>query len=443
MILRVKYLLGMFGCRFDIRVSLTVLSVAVPVVGMTVLWCMLPAHSDDLWYDQGVRDFMAAGQSRLQALLSEMQVHAETDNLRFANVAYLLCSCVPRWVTAVLLGFCMAWGLWGLVKLSGGGIQTPLRASMLSAAYVYVLPWMAFPFSHDFALNYVPSVALCAWTAWLFCRPRTLTLRARIGAVVLALLTAFWHEEAAVPLIVAFPMYMIVSADRARWRILMWLALLPGLIYHVCMPGFWYRLSIMGTGEGGIHLKSAFLLTLLLGAVAVWACCKSCRKGKCGYDEGVVCLCASAGIGSLGLALTVSGNERAMVCGMTLCIAGWLRVSGMLLGRSLRSLMRTSSVWLAAVLVCVLTWHFAVVVAESRAMLVKYDRALERYVESGDLWIYCDLDYGEERPCLWRECRPGRQFLKPGYVQERLSLWWRGEDRFCIFYDEKEKEREE
>ena len=105
--------------------------------------------------------------------------------------------------------------------------------------------------------------------------------------------------------------------------------------------------------------------------------------------------------------------------------------------------MRTSSVWLAAVLVCVLTWHFAVVVAESRAMLVKYDRALERYVESGDLWIYCDLDYGEERPCLWRECRPGRQFLKPSYVQERLSLWWRGEDRFCIFYDEKEKEREE
>ena len=170
----------MFGCRFDIRVSLTVLSVAVPVVGMTVLWCMLPAHSDDLWYDQGVRDFMAAGQSRLQALLSEMQVHAETDNLRFANVAYLLCSCVPRWVTAVLLGFCMAWGLWGLVKLSGGGIQTPLRASMLSAAYVYVLPWMAFPFSHDFALNYVPSVALCAWTAWLFCRPRTLELRAHV-----------------------------------------------------------------------------------------------------------------------------------------------------------------------------------------------------------------------------------------------------------------------
>lgn len=113
-------------CRFDIRVSLFILSVAVPVVGMTVLWSMLPPHSDDLWYDQGVRDFMAAGQTRLQAVLSEMQVHAATDNLRLANVAYLLCGWLPRWATACLLGFCMAWGLWGLVKLSRGGIRTPL-----------------------------------------------------------------------------------------------------------------------------------------------------------------------------------------------------------------------------------------------------------------------------------------------------------------------------
>lgn len=424
--------------RFDIRVFLVFLSVAVPAAGMTVLWCLLPAHADDLWYDQGVRDFMSRGQTRWQAVLSEMHVHAMTDNLRLANVAYLLGGWLPRVVTACFLGLCMAWGLWRLTRLSGGGVRTPLRASFLSVAYVCLMPWMAYPFSHDFALNYVPSVALCSWTAWMFCRPAPTGLRGRVWTGALALLTGFWHEGAAVPLIVAFPVYMLVSGNRERWRWLVWLALMPGVLAYVCLPGFWYRLSQMGTGHEGVSLKWAYLLTVGLAAVALWLSRRARRRDVPRPDVEVIGLCASGGVGSLALALVVSGCERAMVCGMMLCLAGWVRVAGLWRGRFPVMWIHRASVWTSVMAVCVLAGHFAVVVEESRAMLVKYDAALARYVDSGRPWVSCDLDYGREWPCLWRECRPAHQFLRPGYVQQRLSIWWRGEDRFQIFYDEEE-----
>lgn len=423
-----------------IRALLTVLSAVVPAVGMTVLWWMLPAHADDVWYDQGVRDFMAQGHDRWQAILCEMRVHFMTDNLRLANVTYLLGSgWLPRQVTACLLGACMALGLWGLARLAGCGLRSAGRVAVLASAYVYIMPWMAYPFSHDFALNYVPSVALCAWTAWLFCRPGPVRRGGVAALMALALLTGFWHEGAAVPLIVAFPVYMYVSGRCERWRWLVWLALMPGVLFYVCSPGFWYRLAQMGTGGQGFSFKWAYMLTVALVALTVWLWVVT--RGRRAVRPEWLCvlgLCAAAGAGGFVLAMGVSGCERAVLCGMMLCLSGWARVADMVWRRIGGKALQSAPVWLAGVAVSVLAWHFAVVVTESRSMLVRYERALCLYVESGASSVCCDLDYGRELPCLWRECRPGRQFLRAGYVQQRLSIWWRGEDRQQIFYDDDE-----
>lgn len=40
-------------------------------------------------------------------------------------MAYLLGGWWPRAVTACFLGLCLTWGLWGLTRLSGGGVAHP------------------------------------------------------------------------------------------------------------------------------------------------------------------------------------------------------------------------------------------------------------------------------------------------------------------------------
>lgn len=419
------------------RVWLSLIAIFVPALVLGYLWWVIPPHADDLWYAKGFVRNLSNGDTTIQAIIGEMNYRFNTDNIRLANIFFLIeYAWIPWQVMACLLSACFTATIYLLIKLSGLTLRDPLAVSTLTLGYLYMMQWIYFPFSHDFALNYIPSGLLVAATALLFTRLSSLSHRQYTGLCFLALLTGFWHEGAAISLLLALAAYMFAGRlyCKRAWMILILLSL--GVLVYLLTPGFFARMgtSYVQSRFDSFVFSEMYLITLPLIPIAIIKYIKEYRKyaGRVDKATSIICLCAGATLGGLMLYLAFPGSPRAGLCGSWLALPGWL-----ILFRRPAKTTHTRSLWkLSAIPVLIIIFHCGSLAVETHQMLKIYTPLEDAYLKQKQEYIFCRIPEADLYPSLWREGRPALLFMHGGYVQMRLSLFHTGEMRHAVFIPE-------
>ncbi|MCM1005224.1 MAG: DUF6056 family protein [Prevotella sp.] len=418
----------------DVRFLISLLAILVPAALMTYIWWIIPAHVDDLWYLDRPDHLVAVGMSRFQANLVELKWHFYHDNIRLANIFYLVTAgFVSRPVIACFLGICFAGALLLLVRLGKVSMWRPLAVCTLLLVYTYCLQWLMFPFSFDFALNYVPTLFMMSGTVYMFLKVATLNKRQRISLYALALITGLWHESGSVPLVAALIAYMSVRCKASRRELIVLAMVCLGTAICFCTPGPWARWQIVGAAarQEGNGLKITVMAVLLLVPAAVWIYIRDYRKyGRPTPDTAYICLCASALVGTLPLHYAVPGYDRAWFCPVLLSISGWLRLVSNLFGEH-----RLSRYWwLSVPMLAVCIYHYTCLAITATDVTREYKIAIRQYIESDKDMIFIDIPAPRRYQTLWRQkCLLDHQFFHTGYVQYLASMYWKKVDRDMIF----------
>ncbi|MCM1005176.1 MAG: DUF6056 family protein [Prevotella sp.] len=411
-----------------------------PAVLLGIMWWIVPANADDLWYDAGLQNALAHTSGKWSAILAEMQVRFQMDNIRLANVTYLIESAwIPRPIMAVILAACFRGCILLMMRLSGSNMRRPLDVAFLSFCLTFTLQWLYFPFSHDFALNYLPTLLLALGICTLFVRLPQLSRTGRFALFSLALLSGFWHEGCALTLLCALPAYMLARRyiGSAAW--LACLLLIPGVVLYVLTPGFTARMNDVVRANAAIMLDPPYLLSLSVIPVVLCLFVHDVRKyGYKGIPQqtAIACMGVGASMASVILCMVSGWITRAGLVGVWLTLPAWIIV----LNRLIPSIW-INRLWPAAFLpLFIIVCNLSLIIFETRDFLKVYNRAIEQYAQSEQTAIFCDTKAPEPHLLLWRYGHPARKFFRRSLEQMRICQYRHGVVRQTIFFPEELRE---
>lgn len=224
---------------------------AVSCIGVLfgILWSVCPMFVDDLDYMSGwTKSFCEAPSFDIpwQSLADQLKYRLSYDNLRLANLFFLLLCCLPKWLLGMSTGFVTAFCIVLINKIAGFG--NTFYGACLSAAYAYfLLLGQHLLLSVDFAFNYIWGSAFFLLSWYLF-SDRNKGYSIYVYGII-GFITGCWHEGIALSLLGGFclvGLYRFSKEGRFfnREQLVIVLSLLVGIILLFCVPGVWNRLSV-------------------------------------------------------------------------------------------------------------------------------------------------------------------------------------------------------
>ena len=142
-----------------------------------------PVCNDDWWALAEIRD---------GGVLGSLKIRFYHDTIRLGNVV-AICSIIwPKWLTCSLISASFVFGFWLMARLSGLS-STKWRGMALLAFLVWVFPlWEDAMFSHMYAFNYIPAIALFFGGIYIFMHPTKCPVWL---SVIVGVLLGAWHES--------------------------------------------------------------------------------------------------------------------------------------------------------------------------------------------------------------------------------------------------------
>jgi len=420
---------------FGIKEWISLAALVIPAALLAYVWAIAPVVADDLMYTSKPDHYLAEGRNLWAGILAELQFHAMFDNIRLANVVYLVSAYfVSRPLMACIMAVCFSAGIWVFTRVVSGGLHTPMIVCTILFVYTYILQWLIV-LSHDYLMNYLPTMLLVAIVLYLFLRIDTLGRGKRKLLYILALVLGLWHESGALPLLLALTVYMFVTRRSTKAQIFVCVFLFLGVALCFCAPGPWVRLA--GTYNDvnmpKFQMKFSFAVALLSVPIAAWMYLKDRRKyGRVCQDTALICLCAAGMVGGFILFLVIHISPRTNFCGVMLAACAFILFGHRIFkGRKI-----SRQWWLSIPILAVTITHCAFVAITATDAVNVFRRIEHEFIASGKDYIFCDLGPVRHFPSLWtcKMADSDHLLMHDLFVQEWILIHHRGKQRGLIFF---------
>lgn len=304
-------------------------SVAVIIAAVSVLYAaiylFLPYFFDDLWYIGPYGDYVIRHQGNVSwtGIVASITEHYNIDNIRLANIAFVLLTLIPKWLTDCLNGAVVGFSIYMFLKISGYGMRSASAAVMAVALWMFGFIWGTGMWCTDYVLNYVWSGALTLVLMYIFIVDTNVKAWA---AGVLALVLGMWHEGFGVPLLVGVVVVTLLYRRQylTRKTVCIIVGLVVGTLYLRISPG---SLNRLGRGPGlsflsfVTPLKFSYMLVVYLALLAV---CVARGRLRSRLDKPLVVLLTSITLASYGVHVLTNFTHRISWCASLTSIVGVL-----------------------------------------------------------------------------------------------------------------------
>ncbi len=330
---------------------------AIVSIGFALLFMLMWPYHDDLWFYGSLcrysgGDGWQCGPHLWHGYVETIREHFLYDNFRLSNIVATALLPAPRWIAMSLTSAAMIVAVIAMCKICGVGSRHLLRATVLLCALTFYPPWSDQMFSMIFSYNYTWGTMWFSLGLYLFKANR---LPGIIGTMALGIVTGWWHEGFAVPLLCGLCI-LLVYPGRRDFRHFSYLVGLAAGLYLVTLSPLFFNQS---TGYAANFMQRLSLSTairhflLFVEITAIFIMIARGHLRRLLRDELAVCLTvvsiAAYGIGIIG------GTLRSGFAGFI--AEGMLGV--VLLGYVHMHLQRTLRVTLLATAWIFMTAHFA------------------------------------------------------------------------------------
>ena len=214
-----------------------------------ILWSVGPLIYDDLDYRSGwTKPFCDSPSFDIpwNYLADQLRFRFEKDNLRLANLFFLLVCWMPKWILGMSTGVVAGFDIFMVTKLACSKDSWLSACLAASYAYIFLLGQHLF-LSIDFAFNYIWGSAFFLVTWYLFSENhirRPLPLY-----VIVGLLTGCWHEGFAASIVGGFCLAGVYKYNSEgkflnKRQLALTASVALGVILLICVPGMWHRLWV-------------------------------------------------------------------------------------------------------------------------------------------------------------------------------------------------------
>ncbi len=236
----------------------------------TILYCLHPVLYDDWNYLEQMQGFLADPSPRSwwhDFSVGVIQRYS-LDNIRLANILYLLICPLPQWIPSVIAGAALFITFLFGARLAGVWRRNLFAFAAMIALYMCIEPWYEGMLLKTFAFNYSLPSALALWSARMILRQKPSGI---IAVIPCAYIIGLWHEAFTISilggillLVILYPRYRSVTT--ATWSGCLILAILT--LYLA--PGTALRSEGMSTFENlyrlwlGLRLGALFYLFFII-----------------------------------------------------------------------------------------------------------------------------------------------------------------------------------
>ncbi|MBD5233425.1 MAG: hypothetical protein HDS65_04505 [Bacteroidales bacterium] len=213
----------------------------------TVLYCLHPVLYDDWNYRQQMQSFIATPGlgTWWSDFCAGIASRYTLDNIRIANILYLLVCPLPQWIPSVIAGCTLYLTLMFGGRLAGCWGRNMATFAVFTVLYMFYEPWYEGMLLKSFAFNYslASAVALGAALAIIRQRPSSYLL-----AIVSGLTAGLVHEAFTISLLGGVCMLPLFCPKYRSHTTLLWACgLLSALAVLYTAPGTALRSEGMAT----------------------------------------------------------------------------------------------------------------------------------------------------------------------------------------------------
>lgn len=206
--------------QFDIRLCGALLSIAVVFFLYSYF---TPLAFDDLMFKFRYLDHSRGSHSFSWSAISAYAEEIRNfDNGRLSNI---LCAPVvlmlPHWLFSLVTGLCFALLYWLMLYVA----DIPRRAWSVGAVFVWAASLILLPFRNhiilcDYLLNYLYSSIFILWFVIILSKTahKNISPIRFIGALLIAVIAAWFHEGFSAPVCIAFACYTVRRNFRLPWQ---------------------------------------------------------------------------------------------------------------------------------------------------------------------------------------------------------------------------------
>lgn len=205
------------------------------------IWEIFPICNDDWW---------TLSEIKRGGIGSSLRIRFFGDAIRVGNMLGIITILLPKWITATFISICFMVGYMLMVKVCGLKF-TDWKPLALLSFLLWVCPfWEDAMFSHMYAFNYIPSIALLFGAIYIFLNPGKCPLWA---SVIIGVLLGCWHESYSILFVCGAVLNFVLNRETFdRERIVLTICVAIGMLWIFLTPGIYRRSENMIVGYIGV-----------------------------------------------------------------------------------------------------------------------------------------------------------------------------------------------
>lgn len=365
----------------------------------------MPRASDDYWYAFDFHDYLEGITQDYpwREIVDTWKRHYTGDNIRLANVLLPFLLLAPKWLAALIPPLCMIAAARMMCAPWGFSRRMIPAQMLLMFLLVFLLPWHEYLFTFCYSMNYVVTSLPAVLFVLAVVNPR----RHFVIGLASGVAVGFLHEGFGVALLCASATVALLWAREDRElrlrRLALCLSLVPGLIFLLTAPGvarnFTARTDVFSP-HGILRVLKLHIPFFLFTALWILALARRRWRQRAISPLGVIIVVAS--VVAIAMHVRYPRGYRTAWVAYLLCVWGlvWL-YTFMTPARWHTLTWRGGSI--AAILLAVLVWHYAVVVKYARVARDVHDSVERQYLANPSATAYADILTVERLPLIaWR-----------------------------------------
>lgn len=251
-------------------------------VGFGIFFMATPKYLDDYWYmehtyewfeKQGVWNPDEGGNIfeygiPWEGLGKIIEYHFRSDTSRVCNIVGPFVLLFPKWLGGLTALIALIYTVWGLFRLLHIDIRKSWLTGLALALWTLLPLWYNVMGTVIFQYNYVLSGALSV-ALLLAVRRKPRSVTGFTGFILLAILTAVWHEGFTVPLLAGFVTLIVFFKEcRDKWTVTAAVIMLLGTIYHFAGTSTMERAQDLG--YSGFDYKHVLITAWYHRGIWIW-----------------------------------------------------------------------------------------------------------------------------------------------------------------------------
>lgn len=379
--------------------------VTVAVVHI-LIYVLFPYSCDDYWYMSSIADYCKGIDRSFPAgdLWACWVDHYYSDNIRLSNIVFTLSLLLPKFIPSLLSGLLVGIMVWQSGKLAGISWRNPLLIIIMTLMIMFLLPWYEEMLTQCFAFNYIWASALSLLLAMIFFaekQPRFYM------SLLLGVLLGAWHEGFAVPLLLGFVAYSVLSRRNVNpSRVAMMVGLMIGVLWLISAPGLQMKVGynmVQLTMSAVINKMVLYHTPLLLMIVSIVVAMMR-RTSRGILRNPMLVALIVVGISGSGLNFITNIGVRTGWVGYLFGIIATINIWHTMKGEKYVPMWSAVKKVSVVILGTFLLAHYVTVVYYTVKIRCENDYVLEQYQKSPDGVVFADVTYDyEASPLAWKK----------------------------------------